>query len=134
MGEAISVFWERTIAVALGGALGAGGRFWISGWCTRLNRASLFPWGTFVVNIAGAFALGLFLGAVTTGRYAVSPNVRAFFAIGVLGALTTFSTFAYEILEAARLGDYRMAIVNAGGSLAFGLAACWLGLVVAEKL
>ncbi len=87
-----------------------------------------------VVNVAGAFVLGLFLGAITTGRFAVSPNVRAFVAIGVLGGLTTFSTFAYEILEAARVGDYRVAILNAGGSLALGLAACWVGLIIGEGL
>ncbi len=134
MTDGITVFWERTAAVALGGAIGAVGRFWVTGWFTKLSRDSFFPWGTLVVNVAGAFALGLFLAAVTTGRFAVSPNLRTFVSIGVLGALTTFSTFAYEILEAARVGDYRVAILNAGGSLALGLAACWLGLTLGERL
>ena len=126
--------WARTAAVAIGGALGAAGRFWITGWAVRLSRDSLFPWGTLVVNIGGTFVLGLFLGATTVGRFAVSPNLRAFVAIGVLGSLTTFSTFAYEILEAARIGDYRVALLNAGGSLALGLAACWIGLTIGQRL
>ena len=134
MPDGMAVFWARTAAVAMGGALGAVGRFWITGWVVRFSRDSFFPWGTLVVNIGGTFVLGLFLGAITTGRFAVSPNMRAFFAIGVLGALTTFSTFAYEIIEAARVGDYRIAILNAGGSLALGLAACWLGLTLGERL
>jgi len=130
----MTVFWARTVAVAMGGAVGAVGRFWITGWVMRFSRDSFFPWGTFVVNVAGTFILGLFLGATTTGRFAVSPNMRAFVAIGVLGALTTFSTFAYEIIEAARVGDYRIAFLNAGGSLALGLAACWLGLILGQRL
>lgn len=127
-------FWARTAAVAIGGALGAVGRFWISGWVVRLSRDSFFPWGTMVVNLVGTFALGLFLGATTMGRFAVSPNLRAFMAIGVFGALTTFSTFAYEIVEAARVGDYRVALLNVGGSLVLGLAACWIGLDIGQRL
>lgn len=127
-------FWARTVAVAVGGAIGAVGRFWISGWVIRLGRDSLFPWGTLVVNLTGTFALGVFLGATTIGRFAVSPQVRAFVAIGVFGALTTFSTLAYEILEAARVGDYRSAMLNAGGSLVFGLTACWVGLNIGQRL
>jgi len=130
----MTVFWARTVAVALGGAIGAVGRFWVTGWVTRLARDSVFPWGTLTVNVVGALVLGLFLGATTVGRFAVSPNMRAFVAIGVLGALTTFSTFAYETLEAFRLGDIRVALLNIGMSVGLALAACWLGLVLGQRI
>ncbi|MCP4899118.1 MAG: fluoride efflux transporter CrcB [bacterium] len=124
----------RTGVVALGGALGAVGRYWISGMVSRLAGASLFPWGTLVVNVGGSFFIGAFLGATTIGRFSVSPNLRVFIAIGVLGALTTYSTFAYETLGALREGDTRMALANIAASLILGLGACWLGLVVGERL
>ena len=128
------VFWARTAVVAVGGALGAVGRYWVSGVVSRLAGASLFPWGTLVVNVSGAFILGAFLGATTFGRFAVSPNLRVFVSIGVLGALTTYSTFAYETLGALREGDTRIALINVGVSLFVGLGACWFGLIIGERL
>lgn len=128
------VFWARSVVVALGGAIGAVGRYWISGWVSRLSTPSVFPWGTLTVNVVGALVLGTFVGATAFGRFAVSPNLRAFVAIGVLGAFTTFSTFAYENLEALRVGDLRSAILNIGASLFVGLAACWIGLAVGQRL
>jgi len=130
----MAVFWARTAAVAVGGALGAVGRYWISGWVSRVSAPSLFPWGTLTVNLVGSFALGAFAGATVLGRFAVSPNLRAFVAIGVLGAFTTFSTFAYENLEALRVGDMRAATLNIGASLIAGLAACWIGLAIGQRL
>lgn len=128
------MFWARSAAVAVGGALGAVGRYWISGWVSRMAAPSLFPWGTLTVNVAGAFALGVFVGATAFGRFAVSPNLRALVAIGVLGAFTTFSTFAYENLEALRVGDVRGVMLNIVGSLVVGLAACWVGLAVGQRM
>jgi CrcB protein len=130
----MTVFLARTAAVALGGALGAVGRYCISGWVSRLFTPSVFPWGTLTVNVVGAFVLGAFVGATAFGRLAVSPNLRVFVTIGVLGAFTTFSTFAYENLEALRVGDVRSAILNIGASLLVGLAACWIGLAVGQRL
>lgn len=134
MTEGGSVWWLRTAVVALGGALGAVARYWISGWVSTAARAGLFPWGTLVVNVVGAFLLGAFLGASTVGRFAVSPTARAFVAIGVLGGLTTFSTFAYETVEPLQAGDYRRALVNIALMLGVGLAACLVGLVIGERL
>lgn len=132
--EGASVFWARSAAVAVGGALGAVARYWISGWVSRIAAPSLFPWGTLVVNVSGSFVLGLFIGATAFGRLALSPNLRVFVAIGLLGAFTTFSTFAYENLEALRVGDARAALLNIGASLVVALAVCWIGLELGQRM
>ena len=124
----------RSLSIAFGGALGALGRYWISGLVGRVNPYPLFPLGTFVVNILGAFILGAFLGYSLSGRLLISPALRSFTAIGLLGAFTTFSTFSYESVEAIRSGDYRFALINIFGSLILGLAAVWLGLLVGENI
>lgn len=124
----------RSLSVALGGALGALGRYWVSGWVGRISSRPIFPWGTFAVNISGAFLLGAFLGYSLSGRHLVSPALRSFVAIGVLGAFTTFSTFSYESMEALRAGDYRIAFGNIFISLFLGLVAVWLGLLLGRNL
>lgn len=118
----------RLAAVALGGALGAVGRYLLSGWVAHLTRESPFPYGTLSVNLLGALVLGFVMGATTSGRMALSGNARAFLTIGILGAFTTFSTFSYETVQALRLGDLKVGFANLAVSLVLGLAACWLGL------
>ncbi len=125
-------FLIPSFSIALGGALGALGRYWISGIVGRFNPYPLFPLGTLVVNIVGAFVLGAFLGF--SGRVLLAPALRSFVAIGLLGAFTTFSTFSYESVEAIRSGDFRFALINIFGSLILGLAAVWLGLLVGENI
>jgi len=127
-------FIERTLAVAVGGAIGAVGRYWISGWISRITAQHPFPFWTLSVNLIGAFILGLVMGATTSGRFLVNPTTRVFLPIGCLGALTTFSTFAYETLEALRSGDLRIALANVGISIIIGLAAAWLGLSLGERI
>jgi fluoride exporter len=87
-----------------------------------LNRHH--PWGTFLVNVAGSFLLGLVLGA------AASPAVTALVGTGFCGALTTYSTFGLEAAGLASTGHRRAALVYALGSVAAGLAAAALGLVL----
>jgi len=123
-----------SLSIALGGALGALGRYWISGLVSRVNPYPLFPLGTFVVNTVGAFLLGAFLGYSLSGRIFISPALRSFTAIGLLGAFTTFSTFSYESVEAIRSGDFRFALLNIFGSLLLGLLAVWLGLLAGENI
>ena len=127
-------FVERTLAVAVGGAFGAVGRYWLSGWVSRLTAEHPFPFGTLTVNLLGAILLGILMGATASGRVLLNPTVRTLFAIGVLGAFTTFSTFAYENIEALRLGDTRVAFVNVSISLVAGLLFAWIGLLIGERL
>ncbi len=124
----------RWLVVMVGGALGALGRYAVSGWIARLSRQSPFPYGTLAVNVGGALVLGFLMAATTTGRLGLSQNLRVLLSVGVLGAFTTFSTFSYETVEAARSGDLRGALLNVVVSLTLGLAACWLGLKLGERL
>ena len=130
----MSPFIERTLAVAAGGAIGAVGRYWISGWISRLTAQHPFPFGTLSVNMVGAFVLGLVMGATMSGRFLINPTMRIFLTIGCLGGLTTFSTFTYETLEGLRAGDFRIALVNVGVSVIVGLCAAWLGLSLGERI
>ena len=124
----------RILLVAVGGAIGAVGRYLLSGWVSRATQHSPFPYGTLSVNVLGALLLGLLLGATTSGSLLLAPRYRTMLGVGLLGAFTTFSTFAYETLESVRMGDLRTALLNVGVSLTVGLAACWLGVSLGERL
>lgn len=118
--------------VALGGALGAVARAVLS--TAILSRwPSHWPVGTIVVNVTGCLLLGLFIGILAT-RPQLSPAWRAFTAVGVLGAFTTFSTFEHETLVLLQRGDAGSAVGNVAISLIAGLAAVWMGQVVGSRI
>jgi CrcB protein len=121
----------QLLLVALGGALGAVARFVLGTWIAQRFGPD-FPWGTFAVNVSGAFLIGVVLGLVDDGT--LSANARLFLAVGVLGGYTTFSTFSYETLELLRDGSIGATLLNVGGQLALGLVAVYLGLVVSRVL
>jgi CrcB protein len=105
---------RRTVAIALGGAVGALGRAALAqSWTIG---ASGWPWPTFVVNLIGAFLLGS-VGA-TAPRIRLGPT-GFLLGTGFCGALTTFSTFQLEVVTLIRQGND----VMAGGYLAASLAA-----------
>ncbi len=110
--------------------MGAVLRYLLSGWAQNA-LGGLFPWGTLFVNVVGSFLLGVFLEAST--QSAVAVELRWFFAIGVLGAFTTFSTFSNETLGMLREGDWMMALTYALGSLVAGVAAALVGVWVASR-
>jgi CrcB protein len=114
------------------GAAGAVSRYWLDGWVTDMTRGQ-FPWGTFVVNLLGAFALGIVV-AVTTERLILSADWRVALGIGYLGAFTTFSTYCYETVKLAEDGALGMALFNSVGMLALGLIAATLGLALGRTL
>jgi len=114
--------------VALGGALGALGRYVLSTWIA--NRGNyLFPWGTFVVNILGCFLLGL-IYVLGTEKLLINPQLRSMITVGFLGAFTTFSTFSLEAFNLLRNGEVIMALLYIFGSIAVGLIGVWLGIIV----
>jgi CrcB protein len=123
----------RDIAlVAAGGALGASARWVIGGWLSDRFGAS-FPWHTLVINITGAFLLGVLMGA-TLDRALVSPAWRVFIGTGILGGYTTFSTLAYESVALLELGAYVPAALNMFGSGALGIAAAVAGVALGRML
>jgi CrcB protein len=119
------------ILVMIGGALGTGARFWISGLVAE-RGGEFFPLGTLVVNISGSFAIG-FLAAFTDpeGSFLVSPRLRQFLMIGVCGGYTTFSSFSLQTLDLIRDGDWFKAGLNTLLSFACCLIAVWLGRILA---
>ena len=120
--------------VAIGGALGSVGRFWLSGLVA--NRfGETFPWGTIVVNITGCFVIGLFNTLTgTEGRWLVSPAARTFFMIGICGGYTTFSSFSLQTLNLVNDGEWLYAGANILFSVALCLAGVWLGHALAVYL
>jgi fluoride exporter len=118
--------------VALGGALGAVARAVLS--TAILSRwPSHWPVGTIVVNVTGCLLLGLFIG-ILSARPQLSPAWRAFTAVGVLGAFTTFSTFEHETLVLLQRGDAGSAVGNVAISLIVGLAAVWMGQAIGSRI
>ena len=116
---------------ALGG-VGAIARFLLDGAIAgRVSRD--FPYGTFAVNISGAFALGLVF-TVATERWSVAPWIRGALTIGFLGAYTTFSTLSFETYRLAEDRALGLAAANLLGSCAAGLGAVYLGIVIGRTL
>ncbi|ASY27111.1 CrcB protein [Candidatus Planktophila limnetica] len=107
----------RLAYVILGAAIGAPARFVIDQYLRKFANA---PWGTFAVNVAGSFVIGLTWGA--------TQNTVALVAIGFAGAFTTWSTFMLDIYLAIELKKYRSAAVNYIGSLLVGLLAAAIAM------
>lgn len=114
--------------MAVGGAIGALARHGLAEAFPVAPRT--FPTTTFVVNVSGAFVLALLLETLTR-RGAPEHWVRLLVGVGVLGAFTTFSTMATELALLWRDDEVDLALGYAGASVAAGVAAVLLGLVVA---
>ena len=113
------------ILVALGAAVGAPLRY-LTDLALRTRLRSAFPWGTLAVNVAGSLVLGFVIGLPAP------PSVAALVGTGFCGALTTYSTFGYQTLALARSGLRRQAVANVLGSVLAGLAAAYLGILLAR--
>ena len=122
----------KYLAISLGGILGANSRYLIADWAAQRFGAG-FPYGTFIINISGSFALGFFM-AFLQDRAFIHPNYRLFFATGFCGAYTTFSTFTYESLRLWQDGSFLLAITNLLGSLAVGMFGVFLGFVFGRMI
>ena len=117
--------------IAVGGALGAPARYEVS---QLIHVASdSFPWATFVTNVSGALVLGLFL-TFTLERFPPTRYLRPFFAIGFLGAFTTFSTMAVETVTLAKDGYVVLGVWYLIVSIGAGLMATYLGIAIARRL
>jgi CrcB protein len=118
--------------IAIFGAAGAVSRYALDGWVSDLTHGQ-FPWGTFVVNLVGAFPLGIVV-ALTTERLILSSDWRVALGIGFLGSFTTFSTYTYETVKLAEDGVIGLALMNSIGMLALGLLAAVLGLALGRTV
>lgn len=118
------------LIVGLGGFLGANARYLLDNWIAARYGTS-FPYGTMVINVSGSFVIGLFLVLVTE-RFVVHPHWRLFFAVGFLGAYTTFSTFSFESLALIKDGCWLLSLLNIVGSVVLGLMAALSGVLIAR--
>ncbi len=108
------------LAVSLLGGVGAVSRFLLdAAVATRLGRA--FPFGTLAVNLSGAFALGVLVGV------AVSDGTYRLLGVGLIGAYTTFSTWALESHRLGEEGELRLGALNFAVSIVLGVTVAWLG-------
>ena len=120
------------VAVAVGGAIGSVGRFWLTAAMTGLTGPR-FPWGTLLINVLGSFVIGLVAGfTLTPARVGMHPDIRIFLMTGVCGGFTTFSAFSLQTLELLQAGETVPALGYAVGSVVLCVAATWCGWVVAR--
>ncbi len=119
------------VLILLGAAAGATARWYVNE-LVQARHDSVFPWGTFTVNVVGSFALGLLLGASVEGETLV--RLVALVGTGFCGAFTTFSTFSYESVVLAEDGSSRIAVVNVLARVAAGLAAAFAGWALTGSL
>ncbi|WP_369200581.1 fluoride efflux transporter CrcB [Streptomyces sp. PU-14G] len=98
----------------------------------QAKHDTVFPWGTFTVNVAGCLLMGLITGAATAG--AASSHARLLLGTGLCGALTTYSTFSYETLRLAENGARFFAAANVAAGVAAGLGAAFTGAALAHAI
>jgi CrcB protein len=122
----------QVLFVALGGAIGSAARYLVGGWIAARFGAA-FPYGTFVINVTGSFIVGFFL-AYAQERVSLSPYWRLFFAVGLVGGYTTFSTFEYESIRLLQDGEMLMAAVYLIGSVVTGGVAAIAGIALGSLI
>ena len=123
---------QIVLYIALFGAMGCLGRYYLSGWVYDLVGRSM-PYGTFAVNILGAFIIG-FIMEFSLRSSIVSQELRIGLTIGFLGGLTTFSTFSYETFRLLESGQLMQALLNALLSVTACLAFTFVGITAARHL
>jgi CrcB protein len=119
------------LLVVAGAAVGAPVRY-LTDRAVQSRHDTVFPWGTFAVNVCGSLILGLLTGAVSAG--VAGSHLQLLIGTGLCGALTTYSTFSYETLRLTETGAGLYAAANVVGSVLAGLGAAFLGVSVAQAL
>ncbi len=118
-----------------GGALGSLARWGLALWFASFPWSEKFPWATLLVNVLGAFAIGLLAELTIEGApWSVGSEIRALLLIGLLGGFTTFSAFSLQTFLLLREGQIASAVWNIFLSVALCLLAVWLGFLVAQKI
>ena len=116
----------NALLVGSGGFAGALLRYGLSGLLHRQLPLATFPYGTLAVNAIGCLLIGVLAG-LDQSRQILTPELRTFALIGVLGGFTTFSTFGYETFAMAGDGEHLRASLNIGLHVTAALGSVWLG-------
>lgn len=117
--------------VGMGGFAGATARYAVTNMFER-HYGHAFPYGTFAINVTGAFLIGVILTLLTEHLLAGS-HWRLLIVVGFLGGYTTFSSFAFEAYALADRGHWLRAATYVIGSNGLGLAACLAGILLARR-
>ncbi|PZE20891.1 fluoride efflux transporter CrcB [Paenibacillus xerothermodurans] len=113
--------------IGFGGAVGTLCRFYLGRWVNSKMK-SQFPWGTWVINATGSFALGLLLSMHANEQ--ISDLVWMVMGTGFCGAYTTFSTFGYETIQLVQQGEMAKAALYVVSSVLLGLWSAFVGMTV----
>lgn len=113
--------------IVLGAAVGAPARY-LTDRAVQSRHDSVFPWGTFIVNVTGSALLG-FIAAWPGHGTAATVTGTAF-----CGAFTTYSTFSYETLKLAEDRAFLLAALNAAASVIAALGAAYFGMAIAQAI
>ncbi len=118
--------------LCLAGAGGTLSRYLLSGFVQRVYGGE-FPWGTYAVNITGAFLFGL-VWSLSEERFLIGGHTRLIVLGGFMGAFTTFSTFMFETGQFIRDGQWAMAVGNLAVQNVSGIIVLFLGLAAGRLL
>lgn len=122
----------NVLLVFLGGGLGSAARYGVGVLALRLVGSG-YPWGTFAINVLGAFLMGV-VAETFALKAGLSQPLRLFLTTGILGGFTTFSTYALETALLQQRGELGAALAYALGSLIIGVAALFAGLALMRVL
>ena len=123
---------ERFLLICLGGAIGTGLRYWTSGLAASWLGAD-FPHGTLIVNVVGSFLIGL-IQQIGTTTLIIPDTARLFLTVGIMGGLTTYSSFSYETIRLAQVGSWGQAWVNVLVTTSLCLGVCFLGIAAGRLI
>lgn len=123
----------KLLLIGTGGFIGSILRYLLSGAAQSFSQSIAFPYGTLSVNILGCLWIGV-LSELAENRGLLSPDVRAFLIVGILGGFTTFSAFGNETMALIRNGEPALALMNVGAHVVLGLGAVWLGYTLAYAI
>jgi fluoride exporter len=115
------------LMVILGAALGAPARY-VTDWVIQGRHGSVFPWGTFTVNVSGSAMLGFLVALAAPGAAGTVAG------IAFCGAFTTYSMFSFETVRLAGERAYLLAALNVVVSIGAALGAAYAGLAVAQAI
>jgi len=123
---------ERFLIICLGGSIGTGMRY-LTGIAAARWFGADFPYGTLIANLVGAFVIGL-VQQLGTEALVIPDGTRLFLTTGMMGGLTTYSTFSYETVRLMESGAWHQAWINIVVTTTICLSLCFLGIAVGRGL
>jgi CrcB protein len=122
----------KILYLAAGGAIGTVARYTLASLFTSFPVASLFPWGTFIVNLSGSFLIGIIGGLATLHSH--YPDYKLFIVAGLLGGFTTFSSLAFECFDLLKSGHPFLAVTYVLATNVIGILLAFAGYSIANQL